>query len=303
MPVMRRRYTAVPRTQRVPIVMNGAQMQTFNSFYQNYPRGGCAAVQLGGPGHRRVRVLPVRRDAADLPHHQGRHAEHTAVAGHARTRALASTSTGDVLFSATFEAGNLAEWGDGSEASGGGSFLSGTTSAAASTEQAHSSTRSMKTVINTTAAGTHTVRFNRWAEGQTGLPLYYSAWCYFTAHRVTSAFWTIMQLRSRRFPPNDGINTSIISINADNFSASVMRLRAFYRGSTFGGSNQSLIQSLANLPIGQWVHIEAFLFQSAAAGGLFTLWQDGLKILEVSGIQTRYVNGNQRWSLGQSSTG
>ena len=31
---MRRRYTAVPRTHRVPIVLSGAQMQTFDSFYR-----------------------------------------------------------------------------------------------------------------------------------------------------------------------------------------------------------------------------------------------------------------------------
>ena len=62
-------------------------------------------------------------------------------------------------------------------------------------------------------------------------------------------------------------------------------------------------QTLKNIPTGQWAHLEAYLRQSPGTTGIFRLWQDGTRIINLQNIQTRYVNGDQQWSVNNYSSG
>ena len=115
------------------------------------------------------------------------------------SRRRVSVNPSPIIWVATHEAGNLAEWGDGSGPSGGGLFNDGVHTVATSTERAHSGTRSMKMTINTTAAVDTAVRAFRWKESYTKQDLYYSAWYYFPQQHVPTTFWNIMQFKSELY--------------------------------------------------------------------------------------------------------
>ena len=223
------------------------------------------------------------------------------------SRTRVSVDPSPIIWVATHEAGNLAEWGDGSGPSGGGLFNDGVHTVAASAERAHSGTRSMKMTIDTTAGVDTAVRAFRWKESYTKQDLYYSAWYYFPQSHVPTTFWNIMQFKGELYDAG-GVQTKndpIITIGV-TVAGGASRLHMFYFGHFFGGTDQQFNQSILTLPIGQWTHIEAFLHQAPDATGVFMLWQNGTRILEVTNLQTNYTplaNGYQTWSVNNYSNG
>jgi len=51
-----------------------------------------------------------------------------------------------------------------------------------------------------------------------------------------------------------------------------------------------------DVPVGRWVHIETFFQRSTGTDGQITIWQDGVKLFDLSGIQTT-TSDNQQWAL------
>ena len=210
----------------------------------------------------------------------------------------------DILWSAGHENGTgLTEWGNGIGASGGGFFNSGDATATSSTTKAHSGLRSLKATINT-ASQESAVRAFRWEEAQTGQALYYSVWAYWPQRSVPELFWNVVQFKSERLPPNEDVNSPILTVSINNKGANgAMRLYAFYHRSFFGGQDLKIEQTIRDLPVGRWVHLEAFLRQSAGTTGAFQLWQDGVRILNLQNIKTRYTDGDNQWSVNNYSDG
>ena len=209
-------------------------------------------------------------------------------------------------FIATHEAGNLAEWGDGTGPSGGGFFNDGVATVTTSTAQARFGARSMQMTINTTAGVDTAVRAFRWKEAHTGQDLYYSGWYYFPQHHVPTVFWNVMQFKSELYNASGAQieNDPIFTVNVDDDGVGgALHLHVFYFGTAFGGSNVKFTQAVADLPVGQWVHIEAFLHQAENASGILQLWQDGNLLIELTGRQTKYVNGYNTWSINNYSNG
>ncbi len=56
------------------------------------------------------------------------------------------------------------------------------------------------------------------------------------------------------------------------------------RGEDSGGGSWS--QNRVDLPVGRWVHVEAYYEKAADRGGRVAVWQDGEQILDVEGVQT-----------------
>ena len=67
-------------------------------------------------------------------------------------------------------------------------------------------------------------------------------------------------------------------------------------------AKQSYGQSVSNIPEGQWFQVEAFYKCSGDKTGHVTFWQDGVQILDVANVQTRYPDGNCAWSVNNYST-
>ena len=60
---------------------------------------------------------------------------------------------------------------------------------------------------------------------------------------------------------------------------------------------------LSTVPIGSWTTLTVYLHQSSDYDGRIIVWQDGLKLYEISGIRTEYPTGDSRWSVNNYSNG
>jgi len=75
-------------------------------------------------------------------------------------------------------------------------------------------------------------------------------------------------------------------------------------------SGKWFTQTIAPLPIRQWVHLEAFLHESNKYDGQVTIWQNGVKIFDFTNVVTSYNNCNynawcaeNEWSVNLYSNG
>jgi hypothetical protein len=64
-----------------------------------------------------------------------------------------------------------------------------------------------------------------------------------------------------------------------------------------GTSVRYYYQTLKDVPIGRWFHIEVYLQQSSDYDGQLTVWQDGVQLFDMDLVKTKYPNGDQRWSI------
>lgn len=223
-----------------------------------------------------------------------------------------------VLWSADMENGNLTKW---SENYGGGEYNSGVFTSGASRDFAHTGSYSAKTTITTpTASG---VRYFRWAESRANRGAYYSAWFYIPQDYVLTAdphvgqFWMLMQFKSTI--PDRSRNDPLWGFYADRDSDGQFRMRT---GWGWGGTNvagpyansnlsgKNYYQTIKTLPIGQWFHLEAYLYQSKDFDGRVTLWQDGVQLFDFQNVRTAYDNANyntwrtnNEWAVNNYSDG
>lgn len=195
-----------------------------------------------------------------------------------------------VLWSADHETGNMSQWYQGD---GGGEFNSGSAVSSASRDQAHSGAYSAKLTIS--APPVSGARLFRWKESQAYPALYYSAWYFFPQSYTISQYWNVFQWKSKT--PQGNIDPFIV-LNVGNRSNGAMYLYAYdwQRRITYG-------QSTKDIPIGQWFKVEAFYKCAADGSGQATFWQDGMQIINIPNVQTRYSNGDCQWSVDNYSNG
>jgi len=220
------------------------------------------------------------------------------------------------------ETGNLTQWNSNGQG-GGGLYNSGTWTAGASTDVAHGGSYSLKATISTPSTPTSAVRAFRWAEPRAHRDAYYSAWYYWpvadvlTGNPANGQFWMIMQFKSRTL--DDLKNDPIFGVELANKSGGGLVPRIVWYG-YFEGPHQGDPVSWKSynpivetpVPVGHWVHFEAFLHQStgAAFDGQVTFWQDGVKIFDMTSVRTSYDNPNfdswhadDEWSANNYSDG
>jgi Polysaccharide lyase len=211
----------------------------------------------------------------------------------------ASPPSGTVLWSADMETSDLSQWslpdGPGGPNAGGGVFDSGTSVASVdAVSVAHSGLHSAKLYINTLnspGVSTSGARLFRWLEPQTHSDLYYSVWYYFPQRYTPNAnppWWNVFQWKSKRGETSD----PFFALNVGNRSDGSMYVYLYDQN-----AKASYSQTIKNIPIGQWFHIEAFYKCAGDKTGHVTFWQDGTQLFDVSKAQTRYADGNCSWSV------
>jgi hypothetical protein len=210
----------------------------------------------------------------------------------------ASSGASGVLWSAGMETGDMREWSQpcpGSYPCGnelGGEFNSGNAASGTSRDVAHTGRYSAKLTITTPpAAG---VRLFRWGELQRYDELYFSAWYYFPKRYDTPAgWWGIFQWKSKISATQ---NDPFFILNIGNRENGNMHLYMY------GWQTKvSYPQTTKDIPVAQWVHVEAFYRCAADGTGKVTVWQDGVQILDAQNVDTRYANGECHWSLANYS--
>src|SRR5690554_5292180 len=192
------------------------------------------------------------------------------------------------LWTANHETGDLTQWyAPSTYESGqnlGGIYNSGNATAVASTDVARRGQYAARLTINTTDGGDHGARLHRWGEIRTYDTLYFGAWFYFPQRiQVTGGWWNIFQFKSRNSSDTRNDPFWILYVGNRSNGNMYLYLRDWI-------NKVSYSQSVADLPVGRWVHIEVYLRQSSNGTGQITVWQDGVEILRRSNITTMYPN-------------
>ena len=232
-----------------------------------------------------------------------------------------------VLWKADMETGDMSEWYFPSTGPtgnyGGGVFNSGIASTDATTEMAHSGQWGAKMTISTPSSQESGTRLLRWMEPRENRSAYYSVWVFIpTLYTLTGDpnfghFVNLLQFKTRT--ADNSRNDPVWAFYIDDSQPGQYYLKAGfdwggtqlagpYSGGNIGGKWYK--QSVAPLPIGRWVHLEAFLKQSNRYTGQLTLWQDGVKLFDFQNVITSYKNCNfnswcadNEWSVNLYSDG
>lgn len=222
-----------------------------------------------------------------------------------------------ILWSADYEEGNLDDWEFYDyEFAGGGVFNSGGLDVQVVAEfgLAHTGVYSAKATISNAyraLSGKRAVRMTRWTDrpwDDAGFyfpnEAYYSTWMYFPKTYNPNKYapwdpgdggwWNLMQ-----FKANDelGVAQEIWSLGVDHDDKTgemSFNLFSFQNNP----SSHRQVNPVA-IPVGEWVHVEAYYRPSSGKSGQITIWQDGVKILDASGIQTALTAAEEYaiWSL------
>ena len=197
-------------------------------------------------------------------------------------------SANGVLWSSGFETGDLSEWtregGGAVDNSGTGAVNvnTGNGIGVASTDVAHTGNYSLKMTISGVTNTTTGVRFFRWYS-QTG---YYSAWYYFPQVYSDMNWWNVFQWK-------DANNNPAWVINVTNVGG---QMRYWLYDAYTGGVYN---QSVANIPVGHWVHLEAYYKIATDNTGRVTVYQDGQQLLDVQNVQTQAPGSTSiYWGVG-----
>ena len=190
-----------------------------------------------------------------------------------------------LLWAGDAEEASLSDW----TSSGGGIFNTGTGNASASTDFARSGSYSAKMSITNASGASQAVRLFRWAESRTNPEAYYSAWYYFPQDYSGMNWWNVFQFKSKL---SDTVNDPTFTLNVGNRSGQMF----FYLYDHLNGNINRGWSSTA-IPVGRWFHLEAFYKQAADNTGRVTFWQDGVQILDLSGVSTRRSGDEIHWSL------
>ncbi len=211
-------------------------------------------------------------------------------------RARANSS---ILWSADHETGDISQW----EANQGQAIFNshtppGTSDISVSTDIAHGGQYALKLrLTGATNKQTQGARiFRRWLDNtvvpEVPLPdeAYYSAWYYFPQTFTPAAWWHSFQFKSR-----GDSSLPMFSFNIGNRDSGAMYIYVWDNILSHSHAQQG-IKIL--VPVGQWVHIEAYLKTRVTPTGQLTIWQDGVQIIDVQNIQTiRGTNDRLHWSL------
>lgn len=228
-----------------------------------------------------------------------------------------------VLWCADHEEGDLSDWedkGTDDPNAGGGIFNTGGADvcAAATDLVAHSGTFAAEaTITNAVRAenGSRAVRLMRWtdrawdADGRY-FPdeAFYSTWMYLpcTYDPAKQVPWD---------PGDGGWWWNVFQFKSDNGAGSqpVCELDVYNQDGQmhFGLSTKHypdhwsdcheqehrVQQHPRSLPVGRWFHVEVYYRKSADCSGAVQVWQDGVEIFDVSGLQT-LLGETATWGLG-----
>jgi hypothetical protein len=194
-----------------------------------------------------------------------------------------------VLWSADHETGDMSQW---YQADCGGEFNSGVSNSEASTDVGFSGSYSAKATISTPNYPESGGRLFRWCEPRDNVDTYYSAWYFFPQTYIAPNWWDIMQWKSKTSTLNDPFFILNVGNRVDD--SMYIYMYDWQREESYG-------QNTVNLPVGQWVQLEAYLHCAADSSGRVMIWQDGQLLFDVSGVTTRYSDGDCEWSINNYS--
>jgi hypothetical protein len=204
-----------------------------------------------------------------------------------------------IVWQADFETRDLSQWNMG-ESRGDPKADSGLCfrpNNGVTDEQAHSGSYSMKMVINTLfPAG---CRQFRKPEPQSGESYYYSAWFYIPERVQVGVFWNLFQFKANL----NGKSGLFWKLDVRNNETGDMVIVPVWDGPIAGpqaGDGVKRVpyfQTKTTMPVGEWFHLEVYLKQSEEFDGHIIVWQDGIELLNMDNVRTKWTGGYQSWSV------
>jgi hypothetical protein len=200
----------------------------------------------------------------------------------------------NLLWSATFEPGNLSEWsGDGQ----GGNFLqNATTPAVASTDVAHRGRFAGKCAV-TPAPGLVSISYV-FRHQPSPSEAYYGAWYYLSPAFTVHGYLSLVHFNGSH--TGDGNNVyPTWDLNIYPQPSSGALIAHLYNFVT-----QTNVESASPVPVpvpnGRWVHFEVLLHKATDASGRIAVWQDDVLVLDADGVVT-IENDWMEWDVGAAS--
>ncbi|HEY1303136.1 MAG TPA: heparin lyase I family protein [Vicinamibacterales bacterium] len=210
-----------------------------------------------------------------------------------------------MLWSADHDTGDLSQWYEGD---GGGEFNSGSATSTASDDVARSGRFSAKaTIVTPHVPETSGVRLFRWTESHFHQEACYGAWLYFPQQYIVPLWWNILQFKSRS---GSTLNDVFWSLQVGNRPRGPMFVYLnWWEGLSIEGPHQdefggrSYSQTVKDIPVRRWTHLQVYLRQSSTFEGQIIVWQDDVELFNMNGVRTRYPSGNgaNEWSVNNYS--
>ncbi|MFS4415481.1 heparin lyase I family protein [Maribacter sp. 2307ULW6-5] len=240
---------------------------------------------------------------------------------------LTSEARASVLWHSNFEDRSFKSWedeGTGHEYAGGGIFKTdnANSSLEITREMAHSGQyAALATIRNVGSPGApKAVRLMRWTDlpwnkGGTYFPkeAYYSVFLYFPKAYDPKkpednnplndgGWWNIFQFKSDNNAGSQPM--AVVDVYNEGGKMYLGLVVKTYANQDSDTHSLSYVvqQEPLPLPVGEWVHLEAFYKKATDASGALSLWQNGNPILEKKGFQTQFFEeGATVWGIGNYS--
>ena len=197
-----------------------------------------------------------------------------------------------VVWQGDMEEGSLADWFSSETGEwGGGEYNDASGDSVPSTAQAKGGAWSAKMVL---PLGTGATRLFRWKEPRERAQAYYTANFFFPQRYSSPLWWNVFQFKSSTSSRNDPF--WVVNVGNRTDGSMYLYLYDWMNRRTYS-------QSVANLPVGRWVEIKAYLSQSSSGLGKLSVWQDGTLLWDLTGISTKYADGDQQWSVNSYADG
>lgn len=194
------------------------------------------------------------------------------------------------LWQADHETGDLSQWlvGEGDA----GVTLTSQGTLTVQDDQAHSGSSAVLATIST-ADGLAVARLNRRDLPQDA---HLSAWFYIPRPYTIVGYWNLFELQGLAFPGIDATETPLWSVDLRGGAGTDM---TWYLWDDLHAVEYSPEVPLV-APIGRWFRIEAVVHQATDDTGRITVWLDGSKLADVTGIPT-VPTPWLGWSVGSAS--
>ena len=219
----------------------------------------------------------------------------TALAAGACARQVDLGQIGDgsanLLWSATFEPGNLSEWnGDGQ---GGGYLENIAVAPSVTSDIAHNGHYAGKATVMP-ASGMASINYF-FRQEPSPISAYYAAWFYIDPSFTVKTWLSLIHFRGSH--TGDGRNvfpTWDVNLYPRLDGSLIAHLYNYVTGINLEQTTPIPV------PVGQWVHFELYFRKASDPTGRVAVWQDDVPILDWNGVATVENDWNQ-WSVGGSS--